>query len=565
MAGSRFAEYATNGNYILGRCHYEERDYAKASAAFRKALAGNISPVRRTSALNYLSIAEDRLGKPRAALYWGGKAVEAEPFDEINLRNHIEFCRAAGAKGKMLDSALRLAQLQRDFAALAVEHAPVRYGVAPAPLLLEASIDLKLMEDGRVKIIEFNDLYKSGFDGFKKAYDGVQMREDIVYPWQDRLESEMQERYGGAEIKIICPESRGERLDYLCTAELDGGNIYSSTLAWECAVYYKDYTHLSTPAEWEHMFPGTLVIARDMDMTEAEARRLAEKLLDGRQGSGNANFIIKPCNDSVGRGVELVTEKDIVREILKIASGRAPKGDYWNGNIYPNFLVQECIRSRPVAAANGKLYDGTMRVAFSAVVSPGRDRVEQVQFHGAYWKFPSRPYDHEDARNSVVSFPPTSLGKIADREFAADIPISGRVSDGDRDIVYSQLRPWLTAALPAHAIQAWPFADRVDEFLLSQSSAHAALGVELATSFQAATALEFLCGQNPMSGNVIAGILQDDPRGRGAAARYFNYLARKPIQNAGHAYAIAGRCLGILEPRALPYARPIPDVWTVPA
>jgi len=545
------------GNFEVARYYMHQKDNQSTEKYLKRALRGTLSDADRKHMLHHLSITQYHLAKYRPAKSSIEKALRIDPKSEYLLDDHLEFCRKTGATGDLLKSAFVLAHIRRDEAQKVVLSAndPMSFTEkpsGPAPLLLESSIDLKLTPEGNVKIIELNDLYASGFDGFKRAYD-TRMREDIVYPYHNLLQSLL-----GNDVEIVRPHASKQRLSYLCLAEQDNGNIYSSTLPWWAMNEYKDYMHLNVPQEWDHMFPRTLVIARDPGLGEEGIRRLAEQILDERKGNGPANFVFKPCDDSIGHGVELVREEDLVREIHKITSWQAPKGEYWNDHIYPNFLVQECIRSRPIEADNGKLYDGTMRVAFTAVISPDRQSVQSIQFHGAYWKLPSRPYDHEDSRNSVVSFPPSELSKIANKAFAAEIPVSARVNDDDCQTVYGQLRPWLTSVLPFYSGDAEAMRKQIQGFLRSDSHAHRGLGVEIASNFQAATAIEVLCGEakrEKMSW-LMQDILSITP-GDTAAGRYFNYLTQEPIRTAAHAAIIGDRALSILQPRYQEYAAKI--------
>lgn len=536
-------------HYIIAQDYLKQGDNQHAEKELKKALGEALPGQDRLHAINALSIAQYHLGKYRAAKTTIERALEAMPRHETYLDNHIEFCRKTGAAGELLQSALVLAQTRRSHAAQTMAIAADLPGRDAAPLLLESSIDLKLTADGKVKIIELNDLYASGFDGFKRAY-GLMMREDIVFPFHDALQSRLREEAGSA-VRIVRPDHSKQRLSYLCQAARDGGNVYSSTLPWWAMNEYKDFMHLTVPGEWDHMFPRTLVVPRDAGLSDADMARMAEQVLDRRQGNGSGSFVIKPCDDSIGRGVELTGEDKLVSRMREIAAWQAPKGDYWFDHPYPNFLVQECIRSRPVEAANGRLYDGTMRVAFTAVISPDRKTVQDIAFHGAYWKLPSRPYDHEDSRNAVVSFPPSELSKIANKAFAAEIPVSAQVNDDDCRTVCDQLRPFLSAALPSYAIDARGMRDQIEGLISSGSHARAALGVELATSFQAATAIDLLCGtQAAADMKELLHAALSDAKADNAAARYFDFLANSPVRNAGHAASIAKRALDILEPRA---------------
>ncbi|MCB9991625.1 MAG: tetratricopeptide repeat protein [Rhodospirillales bacterium] len=440
--------------------------------------------------LNALGVCYSRLDQKEDAHAAFKKAFHSKPSDHVIYTNYLHSFDKIKNPHELINATRIFRDKMRDSIDVARLYAS---RTDPKPLLMEASVDLKLTTDSQIKIIEINNLYMSGFSGYKRAY-GIDMMDDNIEPYHDELAEELTARFkANPKIDIVTPQWASNKTIYYCNAVWDNKNVYSGSVAWHAAESRKDYLHLTTPVKYKDMFPGTLVIARDEGLTPSELKRRLERLYDAPLDESQ-DFILKPCNDSVGNGVELVNGKDIVARLHEITSRTVAEDDYWQDNLYPNVIVQECVRSKPVEADNGNTYDGTMRIAFTAVVSPDRKTVESIRFHGGYWKLPSQPIDHEDRRNAIVSFPPHKLSKIANSAFRDSIPVSAKVSDDDYDTSCRQLETWLRGTLPSYAQSPDKTKAQVLKMLSSRYHNQRALGIELATSFSVGTTLQHLCG-----------------------------------------------------------------------
>lgn len=115
--------------------------------------------------------------------------------------------------------------------------------------------------------------------------------------------------------------------------------------------------------------------------------------------------VIKPCHSTLGRGVIIVHKSDLEKTLKYIFKKsellrRDPDKSYsyWYGNKDTHFIVEEFIPSDPTPAAHlgGKLYDGTMRLAFTLVY---QEQTVEVTFLQRFWKFPIKSLSEEGSLN----------------------------------------------------------------------------------------------------------------------------------------------------------------------
>lgn len=559
---------------------YDQREYESCRDHIAEALPLISRDSERAHFLNLRGICLARLGDQEGALEHYRQAIEIAPDVGVLYQNFIHCSRELGNVDDVLEYGLKYARLQTkraeeetnppiNFTSPGKETIKTRIRIndleprdpskplSPAfgktrerlPILIESSIDLKLTEDGLVKIIETNDMYSSGYDGFKRAYN-KDMREDLVFPHHRKLEERLAAKYGHA-VKVVTPYNVHDSLPYLVQSVVCAQQaVYTSAkLGWRAVNERKDYLHLTTPEQWADLYPRTIVVPRSAKMTTRELERRLQSLVTNGQSLADAQFIMKPCDDSIGRGVELVSGQDIITELHQATSWSSPAGSYWADHIDPNIVVQECIRSRPVQADNGKFYDGTMRIAFTAMLSPDGKSVEDIQFFRPYWKLPANSVDDtSDARNSVVSFPPSSLKLDQYKDRADDIPVSTRVSLSDQWIVESQLRPYLEAVLPQYAAPVPEFARQMKKFAKSRDDAKRSIALDLSTAFTHATAIKIIGGQT--ASTALSKAVEAARWGKDTAAqRYREYLFNQPVTTADHAEAIADRTTDMLEKR----------------
>lgn len=560
--------------------HFDNAAYEDARETISELLQEQRQITEEAHFLNLYGISLSRDGRPEEALDYYKQALEKDPENTVYYLNYIHVSKEIGNTDNVMEYGLKLARMsmrraveetnpQIKFSSPGSKDIALNLGVndldprdpdkplRPAlgevkedlPILIESSIDLKLTPDGKVKIIETNDMYMSGFEGFKRAY-GMEMREGLVIPHHKKLSEILASKYGH-EIKVLYPVDAHEPLPYMVQAVMGQTQaVYTSaTLGWKAVNTRKDYLHLTTPAEWEDIYPRTIVVPRSAKMTPKALEQRMQALLQDGQTLDDTNFIMKPCNDSIGRGVELVDGKEILAELHQATSWSSPAGSYWAEHIDPNIVVQECIRSKPVQADNGKFYDGTMRIAFTAMLSPDRKTVEDIQFFRPYWKLPANSIDDtSDARNSVVSFPPSSLKSEKYKDRADEIPVSARVGFNDQWEVEKQLRPYLEAILPQYAVPAEEFAAQMQSFARSQDDAKRGIALDLSTSFTHAAAIQIIGGQTASS--KLRDAVDNARWGKNTgAARYRDYLFTQPVETADHAATLAERSQELIEKR----------------
>ena len=476
------------GVYLSRLDRHEEALTAQRRAA---ALGGEV-PVY----WNNLSVALSNAHRDEEAGDAISRALALDPDDETALRNAAFFYEECGRYGPAYEARKKsMAALLGDAEAQKELGFPDEDGVrARKPAVLSATIDLKLRPDGRIAIFEFNDLWNSGFEGFRRV-TGKSMRYDIVQPAYEKIAAQwVAEGRPFREIENAA-DSRAEPLFHMARAH---------AFPWPESVHanddpgfralctYKEYLDFSLGESIARYFPLTEVVSMESAADpDAMARRLAGKF-------GEGPLIVKPLDSCQGKGIEVVPAAEAPARLAALAAqyfGRsdAAGDDPWARNLHPNLIVQECIRGVPVPAESGLLYDGTMRVAFTAVIDPLKEGPPEIHFHGAYWKLPPKDISAGEARDAVVSLPPTALKEHANAAFAG-APVSAAVSGEHRQAVEAQLRDCLAALLPRAVAGPQAFSDRVLAMLDAGESWVRMLGTRLATDAVFGNFMALMCG-----------------------------------------------------------------------
>lgn len=108
-------------------------------------------------------------------------------------------------------------------------------------------------------------------------------------------------------------------------------------------------------------------------------------------------YVIKPTDSSRGRGVVFSTKQELDQTLKILFSDKIALSEmsrvcpfsfgFWQAHRGKNFLVEEYVPSKIVTPRNGKSYDATMRLVFTA---HSVDKKIETHILGAYWKLPSK-------------------------------------------------------------------------------------------------------------------------------------------------------------------------------
>ena len=446
-------------------------DAQGALQAYRE--AANLKP-RNSFYQEDLAGAYSELGHLDLALKIYRKAVRLKPDNTTCLMDFGDACENAGRYGEASRAFRRAAQVN-----LKKYPAPARLDASKTghskPRVFSATVDLKLTPEGKIKVCEFNDLWLSGFDGFK-CVTGKDMIEDIVRPFYDSLPQKWQSQ--GLPVEKIEHRNEEDEQDLLGFFSAAGKKRRRAVVAnadpgFQALCIYKDYLPAILPDNLRECAPRTYVVPLSRPNLAAQSR--------GEDGA--KLMVVKPSDALQGKGVEILPAGQLpgrVDEIAALYKGEANDNtQYWASNIHPNIIVQDCEHSAPVPAQDGLLYDGTMRVAFTAVFNPG-NAAPEISFHGAYWKLPAQPCA-DGGRESIVSFSPAAHLTGNTEEAFSKKPFAAAVSEEHRITTESQLQGFLTALLPIAVAPPRQFLGKVLGMMDSYREWVRALGTRLAT------------------------------------------------------------------------------------
>lgn len=350
--------------------------------------------------------------------------------------------------------------------------------------ICNAAIDLKINEQGEIKILEFESANHAGYDGYR-SLTGKDMMDDIVYPWMEEFFNVPVERPDAdsffSDIFLSHIFEMADSLDryklnsiivsprYYCIQswmmQHNKGNglsvpIVSANAGFQQLATNKAYMDfLATMAENSRkeclaaeendrpddsgsvlsLFPDTAVCPRDYD--EAVYQNFHDEMGHYKQ------FVLKLANESQHHGLVLANRENIDSIIHQLCerghkgSGGGPKlPKEWKENNAPLYVIQEKVKSRPVEKG-GKKYDGTMRV-FATIwyEMMGRENSSiqlhpHIHVHEAYWKLPPNPIGPGHAFNQCVSFCPSSIDDDNPDKMALCREHFALVSDADKELV----------------------------------------------------------------------------------------------------------------------------------
>jgi Flp pilus assembly protein TadD len=466
-------------NYIyllnIARVATEAGDYSTAVKAYRRVV--EIEP-EDAVAWNNLGVALHDSGDESNAEAAYRKSLELDDEQSIVWENFATSCRDGGDYMSAADAFRRINAQKWEQATHEFDSTVHEEAVDPAakPVVFSGTVDLKLTPQGEIKICEFNNLWASGFTGYAKV-TGLDMRQAHVRPFYRSLEDGWKKEklpWGKISKPLAHPD-----LPYFANAASvrgEGAVFANSDPGFEAVCMYKDYTETTIPADARQYFPQTVVLPVTAGAAAAAQAQAA---------LGSERLVLKPSDAFQGKGVEIIEAVDLPKRLDEIAAAykgddNTPDDSYWNKNLHPNIVIQKYEPSVPVPAADGKMYNGTMRVAFTAVLDPKGERQPQIEFHGAYWKLPSKDISAGDNAESIISDCHSKLSAAANAAFA-DRPTSAAVSLEHQQMVSPQLQDCLIKMLPTVSMTPETLFEKTRVMLDSDQEWTRALGMRLAT------------------------------------------------------------------------------------
>lgn len=471
-------------NYLswaaLGRFQYDRSNFEIARDAYQEAI--RLKP-DKAGLHNSLGLAHFR----RAEFQEAEKAFLCSK--ELDVGDYIAWENVATARIELHDfkgaweakSEAERYKLSNIYVLIAAIMKNDNAGKNDTPILISATIDLKLTPDGKVQICEFNNLWPSGFAGFQRL-TGLNMHDDIVLPY---YHDEIIKRLAPQGFKAVATPNGHSDLKYFATATFPGDQpvlFANADLGFEAFCFYKDYMAFVTPPDAKQYFPTTLVLPI-LGNTDEVLGKIGNEF-----GADPERLVVlKPTDTFQGKGIEILKIGALPTRLAELskfyAEEESDSNNFWQKNIHPNVVIQSYAASQPVQAEDGRLYNGTMRVAFTALLHPETLKPE-IKFHGAYWKLPVKDCtaaqsDHDP--EAIISLSPDNLSRYANTAFA-NRPYSALVNPNDLQCVENQLLNCLNILLPAAIAKPADFSDKIFSWLNSTQSAERCMGARLATS-----------------------------------------------------------------------------------
>lgn len=370
-------------------------------------------------------------------------------------------------------------------------------------MLTSFIVDLKLREDGQIKICEFGRTGDSGFEGYREltGRDMIDffvmklMKKEFDIPiWCERngeyfssfsdSKKNPRDDFDPKNLKsysgIFYPNTVGDsqrriqiQYPHMMIVDAHGGLMINYKDKAINAIVLENTLGAAAPAQ------GVFLKQYTPDLANQIRQQLGE----------HEGYVIKPTANAKGTGVIIVSNEDLEKILHQLFGKEADKKAldderivHWDNDKRPVFVVQSRERSKPVMK-DGKAYDGTMRVAMTAWTE--NDEVK-LHIHDAYWKLPPKAIG-ELGQNAISYSSPKSTSSYVDTSIH-QFGNSALVSDADKALVFRQLQDVIPGAV-AQMLKV-DFEPLMRKFILSDDPLHIALGTMMATNFELFNQLE---------------------------------------------------------------------------
>jgi len=265
------------------------------------------------------------------------------------------------------------------------------------------TIDLKQLEDGSIRILEINFLPASGLKGYD-AHHKTALSDKVTAHYSFLSRYLAQNGYYDSETdsylkcSFVGAESPTTFSNWMVMTHSGRPVLLDSSLHALMGQHYKDEFVLSVQDNGLASFiPQSIVASR---------YQTADHILRQAQSFTSENLVLKTSHAYRGDGVEIIPAAQLPAAVDAILNGGSWSGCHtpraWENDYHPNFVIQECVHSKPCRAQNGKNYDATMRVALTHVFNHSSGNAE-ILIHGMFWKLPKTPISEGTKRDRIVS------------------------------------------------------------------------------------------------------------------------------------------------------------------
>ncbi len=399
------------------------------------------------------------------------------------------------------------------------------------------AVDLKLPEDGKIKILELMSSHHAGSAGYNMIPGHQRMQQDLIF---DHLQDLAGSGYFFTSANVDTNLFK-EIVDHVPRIMGKKGNVFYPLRQndnAELAHIQRDelgfcnrHKHHLTTVNADQTFLATindkalaaLMVEDDLTGGKSYGDAFAPAVvLPTQYDKGMASrvrvalgdsklYVIKPVEAAQGSGVRVVPARKLdamLRKILVDLRKYEKSGmgkDYWRSDQMPMFLVEPYVASKSVAGMGNKArrkYDGTMRV-FLTLHRKDAATPFAVKVHDAYWKLPRKSLSAFGRHERSVSHSPHRLegetfGKFIRDTFnrKADTINSAAVDDADKDTVFPQVAEAAQAFVTDLLSQ--DLRTRITGLLNSDDNVKQSVGVALAThpDYYVSTDSEMLASDN---------------------------------------------------------------------
>lgn len=408
-------------------------------------------------------------------------------------------------------------------------------------MLTSFIVDLKLREDGAIKILEFCASGQSGFEGYTEVTPHPQFGFFGLDMMRGHIEPFMREQFGiplrdEREKQWLC------HADTTCPEHFDPEDFKTYSF-----IHYPDHEitnhNRREQAEYPHIamvdvhgglaahYKNKAILAANLEKVLGDAapsqgvflaKYSPQLAADIRKKVGEADdYVIKPVNAARGAGVVIVKDEQLDETLQQLLSRSLSEDDdgrktYWKNYVAPVFVVQKRERSKLIEK-DGKHYDGTMRVVMTAWQEDGETK---LKIHDAYWKLPKVAVG-ESGQDAISYSTPVSTSAYFETS-SRELGHAAAVSQQDKDQVFGQLEKVIPAVVTKMAAK--DYEPLMENLLLSRDPVKAACGVMMATD---STLVNYMDEENHIQPlpkrvtNRISEIVKHEPDGAVA-----NYLRR---------------------------------------
>lgn len=363
--------------------------------------------------------------------------------------------------------------------------------------LVSFIIDLKLDRNGAVKILEFGDLYLSGYSGYERL-TGKSPLTEKVFPFYDTLglpvfqdgqirdrgyrhPRSLEERLGILPVMPqpnFRPEALGSHAAILLHSAFAGEKTrralkappYDQVIATNVnALINGCFEDKAFLAAFGQRFSPDLFPKQKIYPVNAKGRIDVRRVLEDFRGADIV--VLKNTWEAQADGVDLV-RLSALNMAFNLNAGnlylrRLKKPDLTRDDVC---VVQEYVPGTLITARNENgregSYDPTMRVILTAWHDEGQTH---IKCHDAYYKIPSVPADEKVKRKNTIS-----------RVHDDNGPKSDFVPDDQKASVFSQLEGRLPALM--HGLFTTPSHEFAREFMDGDDEALSRIGFAIAAN-----------------------------------------------------------------------------------